>query len=53
MNTRIMNVALLVKWIWRLFQDMAESTLWHPIIRAKYPGAADIFNSSPQGGSPF
>jgi mannosylglycoprotein endo-beta-mannosidase len=53
MNTRVMNVALLVKWIWRLFNDAHEATLWHRIIRAKYPGAADIFGSNPQGGSPF
>jgi hypothetical protein len=48
-NTRIMNIALLVKWIWRLFKDALEDTLWHRIIRAKYPGATDIFASNPQG----
>jgi hypothetical protein len=48
-----MNIALLVKWIWRLFNNTHEATLWHHIIRAKYPGAADIFGSNPQGGSPF
>jgi hypothetical protein len=52
-NTRIMNIALLIKWIWRLFRDDPEETLWHRIIRAKYPGAADIFASNAQGGSPF
>jgi hypothetical protein len=52
-NTRIMNIALLVKWIWRLFKEAPEDTLWHRIIRAKYPGAADIFASNPQGGSSF
>jgi hypothetical protein len=52
-NTRIMNIALLVKWIWRLFRDDSQETLWHRIIRAKYPGAADIFASNAQGGSPF
>jgi hypothetical protein len=49
-NTKIMNVALMVKWIWRLSLD---SSLWHQIIRAKYPGAGDIFNSTANGGSPF
>jgi hypothetical protein len=48
-----MNIALLVKWIWKLHNESAQDTLWHRIIRAKYPGAADIFGSSAQGGSPF
>jgi hypothetical protein len=52
-NTRIMNIALLVKWIWRLFKDDPEETLWQRIIRAKYPGAADIFASNAQGGFPI
>jgi hypothetical protein len=52
-NTKIMNVALMVKWIWRLFSENPNSSLWHQIIRAKYPGAGNIFNSSAIGGSPF
>jgi hypothetical protein len=48
-----MNIALLVKWIWKLHNESAQDTLWQRIIRAKYPGAADIFGSSAQGGSPF
>jgi hypothetical protein len=52
-NTKIMNIALLVKWVWRLFTENPEDTLWHHIIRAKYPGANDIFATSVHGGSPF
>jgi hypothetical protein len=48
-----MNIALMVKWIWRLFSDNLEATLWHRIIRAKYPGVGNIVSSSPHGGSPF
>jgi hypothetical protein len=52
-NTKIMNVALMVKLIWRLFSEPPDSSLWHQIIRAKYPGAENIFNSTANGGSPF
>jgi hypothetical protein len=48
-----MNIALLVKWIWRLFTDDSQETLWHRIIRAKYLRAADIFASNAQGGFPI
>jgi hypothetical protein len=48
-----MNISLMVKLIWRLFSEDPESTLWHRIIAAKYPGASDVFNSNPNGGSPF
>jgi hypothetical protein len=34
MNTRFMNTALMVKWIWKLYQG-AEG-LWVDLIRAKY-----------------
>jgi hypothetical protein len=37
-NTKIMNIALMVKWIWRLFSEDPNSSLWHQINRAKYPG---------------
>jgi hypothetical protein len=53
MNTKFMNIALMVKWIWRLFKEDLSSSLWHRIISAKYPGATDVFNSSTNGGSPF
>jgi hypothetical protein len=48
-----MNIALLVKWIWKLHNEAAQDTLSHPIIKAKYPGAADIFGSNAQGVIPF
>jgi hypothetical protein len=37
-NTRVINIALLVKWIWKLHNDPAQDSLWQRIIRAKYPG---------------
>jgi hypothetical protein len=52
-NTKFMNIALMVKWIWLLFTDNPKNTLWCRIIRAKYPGAGDIFFVTSHGGSPF
>jgi hypothetical protein len=51
LNTKNMNRALLLKWIWRLYQE--EDTIWARIIHAKYPDASDLFSGSGQGGSPF
>jgi hypothetical protein len=53
MNTKLMNISLMVKWIWRLFAEQPESSLWHRIISAKYPGAGNIFTASARHGSPF
>jgi hypothetical protein len=44
-NTKIMNIALMVTWVWRLFTENPENTLWHHIIRAKNPGTSGIRNS--------
>ena len=35
-NTRIMNDCLIVKWIWKIFQEPDE--LWFKILKAKYMG---------------
>jgi hypothetical protein len=43
LNSKKMNIALMLKWVWKLFQ----------IIRAKYPSANNIFAGSGQGGSQF
>jgi hypothetical protein len=34
-------------------KNLGDLLSWHQIIRAKYPGASDIFASSAHGGSPF
>jgi hypothetical protein len=52
-NTKIMNIALMMKWFWCLFMDNPENTLWHRIIRTKYPGVGGIFSVKPHGESPF
>ncbi|XP_051221697.1 uncharacterized mitochondrial protein AtMg00310-like [Lolium perenne] len=51
LNTKKMNMALLSKWVWRLYQD--EDTIWARIIRAKYADASDLFAGTSQGGSQF
>jgi hypothetical protein len=43
LNSRKMNIALLLKWLWKLFQG--DNALWAQIIRAKYTTATDIFSS--------
>jgi hypothetical protein len=39
MNTKMMNIALMVKWIWRLYTENPEDSLLLRTIREKYPGA--------------
>jgi hypothetical protein len=47
MNTKSMNIALMVKWIWKMYQG-AEG-LWADLIRAKYLQGRDLFAG---GGGP-
>jgi hypothetical protein len=42
-NTKIMNECLLVKWIWKIFQQPEE--LWFIILKAKYLGENGFFDS--------
>jgi hypothetical protein len=53
LNSRFLNIALMTKWIWRLYNEDEGQCLWLKLLRAKYPGATNIFSSSPSGGSPF
>jgi hypothetical protein len=46
-----MNVALLLKWVWRLYQE--EDAIWAKILWAKYSDADNLFAGVGQGGSPF
>ena len=50
-NTKNMNIALLLKWVWRLFQD--DESIWHKLVVAKYAEADNIFAASTSGGSQF
>jgi hypothetical protein len=51
LNSKKMNIALLSKWIWKLYQD--DASIWVTIIRAKYRDADNLFEGSGQGGSQF
>jgi hypothetical protein len=53
MNSKLTNIALMVKWVWCIFTESPDNCLWLHILRAKYPRADDMFNSTPQGGSPL
>jgi hypothetical protein len=51
-NTRLMNISLMLKWIWKLYQG-AEG-LWADLIRAKYLRGNDLFSPVvPTKGSQF
>jgi hypothetical protein len=52
LNTKMMNIALLTKWIWRLLSSQDENLLWVRLIKAKYQ-VQDLFSANPAGGSPF
>jgi hypothetical protein len=52
LNTRHMNIALMLKWIWKLYQNTVG--LWADPIRAKYMGDNDLFSPLlPTKGSQF
>jgi hypothetical protein len=52
-NTKLMNIALMAKWIWRCFSGENEDLLWLKLLRAKYR-VSDLFTSpNPVGCSPF
>jgi hypothetical protein len=52
LNTKVMNIALMLKWIWKLYQG--SNGLWVDLLRAKYLGNNDLFSSEvPQTGSQF
>ena len=50
-NTRIMNDCLLVKWIWKMFQEPDE--LWFKLVKAKYMSEGSFFDSNIKGSSQF
>jgi hypothetical protein len=52
-NTRAMNLALMLKWVWRILQPDTHNSLWFKILAAKYPNSISLFSSGSQGGSQF
>ena len=52
-NTKLLNKALMAKWIWRFHAEEEQECLWVRLLRAKYPSSRDLFGSNPAGGSPF
>ena len=48
-NSKLMNVALLTKWWWRLAQN--EKGLWADILRAKYFPDGNLFKAKSKGSS--
>jgi hypothetical protein len=52
MNTKLMNLALMTKWIWRMLTEDDSKLLWLQLLKAKYP-VDQFFSSTAVGGSPF
>jgi hypothetical protein len=52
LDTRKMNLALMVKWIWRLFSEDNNNLLWVRLLKAKYR-VSEFFLSQPTNCSPF
>jgi hypothetical protein len=48
MNTKLMNIARMAKWIWRIYSDQN----WLKFLKAKYR-TSELFSSNPTGCSPF
>jgi hypothetical protein len=52
LNTRLMNEALMLKWIWKIYQN--AQGFWADLIRAKYLRDKDLFDKDmPTHGSQF
>jgi hypothetical protein len=52
LNTKLMNIALMLRWIWKIYQN--EEGLWADLLRAKYLGTHDFFSKEvPMRGSQF
>jgi hypothetical protein len=52
LNTKLMNIALIAKWIWRIYRAENSDLLWLRLLRAKYK-ISEIFSSTPTSCSPF
>jgi hypothetical protein len=50
-NTQIINECVMVKWIWKIYQQF--DSLWARILRAKYMRHGDFLRSRGAGGSQF
>jgi hypothetical protein len=51
-NSKMMNIALMAKWIWRILGEPDSDLLWLRLLKAKY-NVKDLFSSRPVGCSPF
>jgi hypothetical protein len=51
MDTKIMNVCLMAKWIWKIYAG--EQGLWPDHIHNKYLGVKDLLVDSHPSGSQF
>jgi hypothetical protein len=52
MSTKLMNVTMMSKWIWRMLTEDDSKLLWLQLLKAKYP-VEQFFTTMAAGGSPF
>jgi hypothetical protein len=52
LNTKLMNIALMAKWIWRIYSAENYDLLWWRLLSAKYR-TLEIFSHNPNSCSPF
>jgi hypothetical protein len=52
-DTKAMDVALMAKWIWRIYSEQSSYLLWlKKLLKTKYR-VNELFSSNPVGCSPF
>jgi hypothetical protein len=51
-NTKLMNVTLMSKWIWRMLTEDDSKLLWFQLLKAKYP-VDQFFSATAAGGFLF
>jgi hypothetical protein len=52
LNTKLMNIVLMAKWIWRIYSDENFDFLWLRLLSAKYR-TSEIFSFTPNSCYPF
>ena len=53
MNTRLLNDAVLLKWIWRLIDLLEDNDLCRQLLTAKYLKKRNLLSSKKDSGSQF
>ena len=52
-STKTINIAVMVKWVWKIFTEKDPKALWLKLIRVKYPDVLNLFSSKAAMGPQF